>query len=166
MICISCGKEFNKDRNCEFCYGCMPSGISQSERQTVRRKIKRKLNPIILICSNCEKDFELPFGEVNRKYCFQCIPKGLSKKEQSSRIRGFTKLKLIKLKGGCCQSCGYNKYSAALDFHHLDPSVKEFDLANKISSIELNDDVLAELDKCILLCANCHRAVHNHDLTL
>lgn len=68
------------------------------------------------------------------------------------------KLKAIAYKGGKCQRCGYDKCVAALDFHHRDPSEKEFQWV-RLRRLRW-DRVLAELDKCDLLCANCHREVH------
>jgi len=69
------------------------------------------------------------------------------------------KQKCIEYKGGKCCKCGYIKCNNALDFHHLDPSKKEI----RISSLSLkkfDSDVKEELDKCILVCANCHRELH------
>ena len=66
---------------------------------------------------------------------------------------------LVEYKGGECQICHYNKCIAALDFHHLDPTQKDFAISN--SNIYRNIDVLkAEVNKCILVCANCHRELH------
>jgi 5-methylcytosine-specific restriction endonuclease McrA len=64
----------------------------------------------------------------------------------------------IEYKGGKCQSCGYNKYAGALELHHLDATKKSFGISDK-GYTRSWDKVKAELDKCILLCANCHREV-------
>lgn len=64
----------------------------------------------------------------------------------------------IAYKGGKCASCGGTFHQAVYDFHHLDPSIKE-----ARSSIFLNwswKKLKTELDKCILLCSNCHRIEH------
>ena len=71
------------------------------------------------------------------------------------------KLELIRLKGGKCEICGYDKNIAALEFHHLDPSVKSFQLDSRHLSNTTRDKIIEELDKCILVCANCHRELHN-----
>lgn len=62
----------------------------------------------------------------------------------------------IAYKGDKCQVCGYSKFQGALDLHHLDPRKKLFGIGDKgyTRSWEM---VKAELDKCILVCANCHR---------
>ena len=73
--------------------------------------------------------------------------------------RKTVKQKLVKYKGGICVLCGYDKCVDALDLHHVDPKTKEFG----ISSGGLTrgwEKVVAEADKCILVCANCHREIH------
>jgi hypothetical protein len=67
------------------------------------------------------------------------------------------KQKAVEYLGGCCVRCQYNECNAALDFHHLDPSEKDFSFAG---SHKLWETVKPELDKCILLCSNCHREYH------
>ncbi len=62
-------------------------------------------------------------------------------------------------KGGKCQICGYNKCIRALDFHHRDPEKKDFGLSAK-GYTRSWDSVKTELKKCVLLCSNCHREVH------
>jgi hypothetical protein len=59
--------------------------------------------------------------------------------------------------GGCCQICGYSKCNKALELHHIDPTEKETNFTKIISW----DRLYSELNKCILLCANCHREVHD-----
>lgn len=58
--------------------------------------------------------------------------------------------------GGKCVICGYGRCPAALEFHHDDP--REKDLV--ISRVMSWKRIVAELDKCTLLCSNCHREVH------
>ena len=60
--------------------------------------------------------------------------------------------------GGCCSICGYNKNPAALEFHHPDPTVKEGGVIGSTASLEKQR---AEAQKCVLVCANCHRELHN-----
>ncbi len=69
------------------------------------------------------------------------------------------------LLGGCCQRCGYHEFFAALHFHHVDPSTKTQTLAAVMAT---GDDaaVMAELDKCALMCGNCHQALHKGSLSI
>ena len=71
------------------------------------------------------------------------------------------KLELIELKGGECEVCGYNNNIAALDFHHINPEDKNFQLDSRHLSNTHIDKLKQEVDKCILVCANCHREIHN-----
>ena len=63
-------------------------------------------------------------------------------------------------KGGKCMLCGYNKCPAALDFHHLEKDEKDFGLSAK-GITRSWEKTKSELDKCILICANCHRETHS-----
>lgn len=63
-------------------------------------------------------------------------------------------------KGGKCNLCGYNKSQRALSFHHLDPKKKEFDLSSR-GLTRSWERIQKEIEKCILLCANCHMEVHD-----
>lgn len=65
----------------------------------------------------------------------------------------------IEYMGGCCRECGYKKCIAALEFHHLDPTKKDFSLSNR-GYCRSWEKVKKELDKCIMVCANCHREIH------
>ena len=68
------------------------------------------------------------------------------------------KEKAVTYKGGKCEKCGYNKCIAALDFHHKNPEEKIYDVKSLMNrKWEL---IQEEIDKCILLCSNCHREEH------
>ncbi len=76
--------------------------------------------------------------------------------------RKTTKLELIALKGGKCVRCGYDEHPAALDFDHIDPAGKSRQISYLINDGVKREVLLAELEKCQLLCANCHR-IKTHD---
>lgn len=65
----------------------------------------------------------------------------------------------IEYKGGKCQLCGYDKCKDALEFHHLDPKEKDFGISSN-GLTRAWTKVQEELDKCVMLCANCHRETH------
>lgn len=73
------------------------------------------------------------------------------------------KRELIRLKGGRCFICAYDRCEAALEFHHVDPAFKEFSLSkmSQGKSLKLREALLRELNKCVLLCCRCHREVHD-----
>lgn len=59
---------------------------------------------------------------------------------------------------GCkCMKCGYNKCSSAIDFHHKNPDEKEFSVSQPCYSKER---ILKEIQKCVLVCSNCHAELH------
>jgi hypothetical protein len=68
---------------------------------------------------------------------------------------------IIQAFGGKCISCSYNTCQSALEFHHLNPKHKETRLSNIIGSCSL-DKIILELKKCVLVCANCHREIHQN----
>lgn len=70
---------------------------------------------------------------------------------------------LVEYKGGHCELCGYNKSLAALTFHHLNPEEKEFTIGGKNYSKE---KMVKEVDKCILVCHNCHCEIHEKEREL
>lgn len=68
-----------------------------------------------------------------------------------------TKARMIDAMGGKCVCCGYNREASALEFHHLDRSIKTMTFGNvKVNNWSL---IVEELRGCVLLCANCHREV-------
>ena len=79
--------------------------------------------------------------------------------EAVQRRREKLKLLAVEYKGGKCEVCGYKKGVNALEFHHIEKKKKEFGVGENgyTRSIEA---IKKELDKCILVCSNCHREIH------
>ena len=77
-----------------------------------------------------------------------------------SKRRKRVKLLAIDYKGGECEICGYKKCKDALDFHHTDPNKKDFAIGQS-GHCRSWERVKEELDKCQLVCANCHREIHS-----
>lgn len=99
-----------------------------------------------------------------RKYADIYLPKVKSEEERKKSgvqqviiWRQKAKIKLVEYKGGKCEKCGYSKCIDALEFHHKDPNEKDFTIGGKSWSFER---LKIEADKCILVCANCHREIH------
>lgn len=78
--------------------------------------------------------------------------------ERVKSHRQKVKEKAIAYKGSRCEKCGYNKCNWAFDFHHLDKTKKNFSIAQYLTISW--EKVKKELDKCIMVCANCHRELH------
>jgi len=81
------------------------------------------------------------------------------KKAVTERRRKLKQM-LIEYKGGVCAVCGYRKYAGAFDLHHLDHTKKEFGLSVR-GLTRSWEKLKAEADKCVLVCANCHREIHS-----
>jgi hypothetical protein len=76
-----------------------------------------------------------------------------------ARRRRRLKLMLIEYKGGQCVICGYERTAWAMDLHHVDDSQKSFSMSTR-GLTRSWERLKQEADKCVLLCANCHREVH------
>lgn len=109
-------------------------------------------------CSGCKASLRLNnFGLVtNKEYhlsqCKKC------KSDKKNIRRNNSKKAAVEYKGGKCCICGFCKYIGSLDFHHVDQSTKDFSFSDRrISDIE---KIKPELDKCVLVCRNCHGMIH------
>lgn len=80
-------------------------------------------------------------------------------KQQERAIK--RKLELIEYKGGECEKCHYKHNLSVLEFHHINPNEKEFQLDSRHLSNTNVERLKNEVDKCILLCSNCHREIHH-----
>lgn len=80
-------------------------------------------------------------------------------KQAVARRRKVIRQLALKYKGNQCSICGYNKCLQALEFHYLESSKKDFGISASGYTRSWKV-ILKELDKCLLLCANCHREVH------
>ena len=111
------------------------------------------------VCIYCGKEY---ISESHtRSMCYECNPFKGNTKEFTQRIRQLNYDKYLKdTKQESCSICGYDKHKSVLEFHHIDPNTKVCNPASishsKYSKFKL------EADKCIVVCANCHRLIHNN----
>ena len=109
-------------------------------------------------CEICGNVFTpLTASANNRKCCYECVPDG------ETLTRGLMLSLIKKRRGGKCEVCGYDRCIKALEFHHLDPNEKEFTISNERIKIK---EAIEESAKCVMLCANCHREVHDNIINL
>lgn len=143
LVCVACGRRFPAKMV-----------IDGRMRSLYRRSF----------CLECS-----PFGDHNTSK----VPLGLRANEESvkarrdrrreqfrrslSKRRRKRKLELVAAYGGRCIDCGYSTFPEALQFHHRDPSTKDFGLGSFSGSLAR---LIEEAAKCDLLCANCHRIRH------
>lgn len=83
-------------------------------------------------------------------WCKTCLNKRSMEKWKQKRLDA------IKYLGGICVDCKQSFHPNVFDFHHLHD--KDFDWAKL--KLRSDNDIKKELDKCILLCSNCHRMRH------
>jgi hypothetical protein len=108
--------------------------------------IKNELDKCLLVCHNCHME--------------------IHEREDSKDVKGSTNKKVfLEYKGvSSCECCGYNKSNRALSFHHVISEDKEKNVKTnkRLKTVnDLPDDLKIEIDKCEVLCANCHYLKHN-----
>jgi hypothetical protein len=99
------------------------------------------------ICRTCGREH----NDERRKRCNSCNTK-------IRRIR--TKLRAIEYLGGKCTYCDGVFHLASFEFHHKDPSGKDFNVGNVANKSW--ESIVSEIDKCELVCSNCHREIHSN----
>lgn len=124
------------------------------------------------ICSKCKQEKELTEFNKHRygvtSWCKECVRNRSKQHYEENEISLKEKRKLYVQqrrewfnefkKTLKCIKCGEN-HIACLDFHHRDPKQKEFSIAGAVSHSN-KEKVIKELEKCDVLCANCHRKHH------
>jgi hypothetical protein len=111
----------------------------------------------IITCKVCNK---ILAGR-QTKYCSPACKNSTNQSYTLQQARGWKRKKLaIEKLGGCCSICGYKKNLAALSFHHKKPNSKHFQLDIRSLSNRKIEAINTEIDKCILVCNNCHAELH------
>ncbi len=163
-ICELCKTEFNsiiivdgkKHNICnrKLCLTCSP--FKKGNRFTATMLSLTTTN--LFLCSKCKTNKEPSMfylnedGSRKHSYCKTCQTQNVLDRQR------LWKRKAIEYKGSKCVICQYDKYDGALEFHHKDPSHKEYGLsAGRLKTFLSSKN---ELDKCLLVCSNCHREIH------
>ncbi len=101
-------------------------------------------------CKECGREFVLDRKKGHRgDRCNSCCVT-VHRKQREERVYAY--------KGNKCVLCGYDKCRSSLHFHHLNPSEKSFEISGSWGRGW--EKMKKELDKCILVCANCHGEIH------
>jgi len=159
--CQLCSKEFSITKLSSNVLNCDEhKGFFIKNHKFENNKILRK-------CSRCNtfKDLDQFYKKDKAKgssFCIHCFSSNSYKYQKDKGLS--RKITLIKARGGCCTLCKYNKNISALEFHHLDPSKKDFNLDSRRIANNSIEVINKELDKCILICSNCHREIHHPDM--
>lgn len=151
---------------------CLKCNHSFHQRQEINGKIHNlQHRKFCLTCSPFKKhntkDITKPLSEYSRINGKHQSYSDWSQERKSRMIKNIQnrrfkrKLELVKELGNKCQICGYNKNLAALEFHHINPKEKKFDLSIRHIASYSWEKIQQELKKCQLLCSNCHAEYHH-----
>lgn len=151
--CQWCGNDFEaKRKDAKYCSRSCQAKASRDRK-------KQGINSQEHICPKCNKKFIVKDNGFNRRYCYDCVPQV---PKSGAENRALIKKWALEYAGNKCSICGYDKCKEALDFHHLDSTQKEFNLSDRNLILDWTL-IKKELDKCILVCANCHREIHSKE---
>lgn len=154
--CLKCGRRFKKRKingivrridQRKYCWECSP----------FTRTTNWKLSRSNKYCPKCDKTkvVEEFYARSGRKqlyaYCRSCMIAYQQKRNRDLKQRA------VDYKGGKCERCGYSRCIWALDFHHPESSKKDINIAHASYRWA---KLQSELDKCMLVCSNCHREIH------
>jgi hypothetical protein len=109
------------------------------------------------LCACGETDPSKFYG-IKTKQCRKCFNARVVARKKNAMQR------LRLMMGGKCVLCGFNRIQAALEFHHVDPSQKEFEIGN-IGGWGWSR-LMQEVKKCILVCSNCHAGIHAGEVSV
>lgn len=158
------GKSYNEISKSLKCsksnvsYYCKGYSIDKDKKI---KKIKKNIK-----CVVCDKEIEVTLNskkkccsvECRMKYRIEYHKNRNYEYDKVKEWRNNRKIKAIEYKGGKCIKCGYDRCITALEFHHLEPNKKDFTISKNVN--HSFEKIRKELDKCILVCANCHREIH------
>lgn len=142
--CVIIKKKKYKINNRNYCLNCHPFKSSKTGRKLDRKTSEGK----VCACKLCKKSYKYSRKKGHLlTLCITCKQKVHDKK---------MKERAIAYKGGKCKKCSYKKCAEALEFHHRDAKKKLFQISPY--GFRKSWKILKkELNKCDLLCANCHR---------
>lgn len=137
IVCLEFHHLDSKEK--DFCVAKM------LDRSAPWPEIEEEIKKCILLCSNCHYEFHYRrdgMGENNGWISKHELLKSIDKSS--------------------CKECGYNKSKACLTFHHEDANEKRFSISKVMTSKSgfSIEDIYNEIDKCVILCRNCHRIKH------
>ena len=134
------------------------SDYSESVMQRLKKKKQENTEKKMCRCHVCgelkpAEDFNFLYKSKNKRMsvCKEC------EHETKRALRETKKMVLDSLKSVGCACCG-EKDTVCLDFHHYDPTEKEFNMSSALT--KPFEKMIEEASKCIVTCSNCHRKIH------
>jgi len=134
----------------KYCFACSPYGSRNT--RTILPGSRHTRGPVEIRCTSCFRKYSYLRSArrgATRVFCNSCV---------ANRKRTSLKAAAVAYKGGACCRCGYNKCLRSMVFHHTDPASKDFTIATR--SVSGWAKLMLELDKTLLVCANCHGELH------
>lgn len=147
----------------KYCLDCSPFGGHNTKKlngcESSYKKSKNLMHTT-KTCSCCmtEKPIQNFYKHKTKNNILYSICDTCSIQKRTN-ARHIFKQMCIEYLGTKCQVCGFVGHQASMGFHHIDPTQKEFNISHSKAST-LTDTVKKELDKCMLLCLNCHGVMH------
>lgn len=170
--CLKCGNEFEPSKGLvNYCSMKCRQGKEWTEEDKEKKSEAKKIllseqeieNLIKLFkeTQSLKKTSELVgySPKVVKRYVGYIKPDKEDNYTHVKRFRHKVKERLVEYAGGKCCKCGYDRCMSALEFHHLDPNEKDFGIGERGKTLSF-EKMKKEVDKCILVCANCHREIH------
>lgn len=142
-------------KTCSYCK--KEKKISEFYLLMCRGKLRRVSRCKKCSIENVKTYYKKHKKEISEKSRKKWPIKKLRAQPRKKELAREKKAQYVAYKGGKCQLCGYSKCISALEFHHKDPKEKEFNITVKQTTWE---KAKKELDKCIMICVNCHRELH------
>jgi hypothetical protein len=133
------------------CLDCTP--YKKMGRPRNRRRVRNK--QLERYCKHCDKWLRNDaFRYETGQQCIECRNQRARPRTASHKLQ--LKQQAVTYMGSHCGDCGNQFPLCAYDFHHLDPTQKDFQISRKTNFATAKQ----ELDKCIMLCKNCHSIRH------
>ena len=102
-------------------------------------------------------------GKARNKEWYSHNKECVAERHILNRTKSAERFKMYKSTLSCIK-CGENE-ACCLEFHHINPDNKAFNISEKVRSLKWKT-LLEEIEKCVVLCSNCHKKVHNNILAL
>lgn len=154
--CKLCG--YNKNYTALAFHHIDPKGkdlsISGARFASLKQEHKDELDKCITLCHNCHA------------IVHENLEKPLEQRTKQAIKAAKVRRRLIDEKGGKCEHCSITGVNRIFAFHHRDPTTKLFQIDNRVCNGYHIDRLKAEVDKCLLLCHNCHSEHHNPECLL
>lgn len=126
-------------------------------------KRKSSVDGLQSICKTCtgvrRKKYQKDHPEKMREYAKRHWDKYRDEKIKGERVRMNNRQMFMDSLKTPCVKCG-EKRPYVIQFHHKDPKTKSFPVASGAAYHKSKGDVIKEAEKCVCLCANCHKEYH------